>query len=107
MPAGATAPPRSLRAMSSSDELIRLSADEAFVLYDFAHRLVLDISAEETDAVFEDRGEWMALSSLLGQLETRLPQIFMPDYRERLHAARLRLRPADEADEEDSADKDH
>ncbi|MFG2019214.1 hypothetical protein [Actinomadura geliboluensis] len=59
--------------MSSSDELIRLSPDEAFVLYDFAHRLVLDISAKEVEAIFEDRGEWMALSSVLGQLETRLP----------------------------------
>ncbi|MFE9102260.1 hypothetical protein [Actinomadura geliboluensis] len=91
--------------MSSSDELIRLSPDEAFVLYDFAHRLVLDISAKEVEAIFEDRGEWMALSSVLGQLETRLPQIFMPDYRERLHAAPVRLRPLDDqADEEHGAD---
>ncbi|MFF4240130.1 hypothetical protein ACFYYL_29995 [Actinomadura geliboluensis] len=92
--------------MSSSDELIRLSPDEAFVLYDFAHRLVLDIGAKEVEAIFEDRGEWMALSSVLGQLETRLPQIFMPDYRERLHAAPVRLRPLDDqADEEHGADE--
>jgi hypothetical protein len=88
--------------MSSSDELIRLSPDEAFVLYDFAHRLVLDLSDKETGAIFEDRGEWKALSSVPGQLETPLPQIFMPDYRERLHVARLRLRPVD-----DEADKEH
>ncbi|WP_131735727.1 hypothetical protein [Actinomadura roseirufa] len=87
--------------MSSSDELIRLSPDEAFVLYDFAHRLVLDIAGEESEAIFEDRGEWSALSSVLGQLETRLPQIFMPDYRERLHAARLRLRPLDDESSEE------
>jgi hypothetical protein len=57
--------------MCSSCELIRLSRDEVFVLYDFAHRMVLDISAKETGAIFEHRGEWMALSSVLGQLETR------------------------------------
>ncbi|MFI0357187.1 hypothetical protein [Actinomadura sp. 9N407] len=92
--------------MSEPDEMIRLSPDEAFVLYDFAHRLVLDVSAKEVEAIFEDRGEWMALSSVLGQLETRLPQIFMPDYRERLHAARARLRPVDEeAVEERNADE--
>ncbi len=36
--------------MSSSDELIRLSPDEAFVLYDFAHRLVLDIARRRLHA---------------------------------------------------------
>lgn len=76
------------------------------MLYDFAHRVVLDTSAKEIEAIFEDRGEWMALSSVLGRLETLLPQIFMPDYRERLHAARVRLRPVDdEADGEHSANE--
>ncbi|WP_344941715.1 hypothetical protein [Actinomadura miaoliensis] len=66
------------------------------VLYDFAHRLVLDISVKEQEAIYVDRGEWNVLSSVLAQLETRLPEIFMPDYQERLQAARVRLRPVDE-----------
>ncbi|KAB2348568.1 hypothetical protein F8566_17500 [Actinomadura rudentiformis] len=35
---------------------------------------------------------------MLGQLESRLTEIFMLDYRERLQAARARLRPAEDTD---------
>ncbi|GAA4059518.1 hypothetical protein [Actinomadura miaoliensis] len=58
--------------------------------------MVLDISAKEEEAIFVDRGEWSALSSVLAQLETRMPEIFTWDYQEQLQAARVRPKPMDE-----------
>jgi hypothetical protein len=67
--------------VTSDGYTVRLSADQAFVLYDFAHRLILDLTADHYPGLFTDDGEWHALSALLGMLETQLPEISCPTMR--------------------------
>lgn len=82
--------------MASDEYYVWLNLDEALVLYDFAHRLVLGQDMDHHPGLFVDRGERQALSAILGNLETQLPDVFRPDYAERLKAARDRLRPGED-----------
>jgi hypothetical protein len=73
------------------DTTIILSGDEALVLFDLVSRYV-DGSALE----IVDPAEKRALWNLSALLERRLVTPFDPRYRERLEAARIRLRDPDE-----------
>ena len=66
---------------------LRLTADEALVVYEFLWKLLL---AEGAEPIAGDP-ERIALSAVLGQLERSLEQPFAPDYRELLASARRRL----------------
>ncbi|MFI6261877.1 hypothetical protein [Micromonospora sp. NPDC051006] len=68
---------------------IELSRDQALVLSDWLDKV---IGTQRFDAVAdEDVAVWSALHRISGTLETKLVEIFMPDYGERLEAARERL----------------
>lgn len=64
---------------------LRLTADEALVISDWIHRL------QDQGVPLDDEAVWMPLYRIGGTLETTLPEIFSADYRERVHAARMRL----------------
>ncbi len=69
---------------------IQLSPRQQLVLFEFLSRCV-------RDGVWnvEATAEWDVLSSLLGDLETRLAEPFRPDYGVLLEEARSALRPDD------------
>ncbi|MGN9807298.1 hypothetical protein [Micromonospora sp. L32] len=67
---------------------IELSHDQALVLSDWLDRV---IGTEGFDRLVDDPAVWSALYSISGPLETSLPELFMPDYKARLEAARERL----------------
>lgn len=65
---------------------ITLTADEALVL---SHWLDQVIGTSEFDAIVNrDRAVWASLHHLSGALEKAIPEIFAPDYANRLAAAR-------------------
>ncbi|WP_018350139.1 hypothetical protein [Longispora albida] len=75
--------------MTGDEFVIRLSRDQALVLSDWLDRMMG--TAAFDSLVNEDRAVWSPMYVISGNLETTLPEIFMPDYGERLHAARERL----------------
>jgi hypothetical protein len=72
---------------SEKDVTLRLTADEALVLFDWLHR------CEDEDAVVqpEHDGERTALFNLSALLERELVEPFRRDYRELVDQARTRL----------------
>jgi hypothetical protein len=73
----------------AEDFTIKLSRDQALVLSDWLEKM---IGTERFDAVAdEDVAVWSALHQISGALETTLAEVFMPDYGDRLEAARARL----------------
>lgn len=66
---------------------LRLTSDEALVLFDWLHR------CEDADRVLEPehRGEQAALWNLSALLERELTEPFQRDYRELVDQARARL----------------
>ncbi|NUW41179.1 hypothetical protein HT134_13650 [Nonomuraea rhodomycinica] len=68
---------------------IRLSPDQALVLSDWLDRMIG--TAEFDSLVDQDRAVWSPLYLIAGSLETSLAEVFLPDYTERLNAARERL----------------
>lgn len=68
---------------------VTLSHDQALVLSDWLYQAVGDPAFDAF--VDEDPAVWPALHQLSGTLETMLPEVFAPDYGERLTAARQRL----------------
>ncbi|MEH0937749.1 hypothetical protein [Micromonospora psammae] len=73
---------------------IKLSHDQALVLSDWLDRV---IGTAAFDRLVDDPAVWSALYSISGPLETSLPELFMPDYKARLEAARERLRGSEPA----------
>jgi hypothetical protein len=76
--------------MSTADEhevTLRLTSDEALVLFDWLHR------CEDVDRVVppEHHGEQVALWNLSALLERELAEPFQGDYRDLVDRARVRL----------------
>jgi hypothetical protein len=69
--------------------MIKLSRDQALVLSDWLYRMIG--SAEFDGFVDQDKAVWSPLYQIAGALETSLAEVFMPDYGDRLDAARQRL----------------
>jgi hypothetical protein len=69
--------------------IIKLSRDQALVLSDWLDRMIG--TAEFDGLVDRDRAVWSPLYQIAGALETWLVEVFMPDYDDRLAAARQRL----------------
>lgn len=76
----------------SEDISLGLSRDQALVLFEWLART----GAGELPAAFEDRAEQRMLWDLEAALEKRLAEPFKSDYRERLEAARSRVRDVEE-----------
>lgn len=65
---------------------LELTGDEALVLFEFLSRF------DEGSLAIEDQAEERVLWDLHGRLQKRLAEIFNPDYKALLAAARGRLR---------------
>jgi hypothetical protein len=75
--------------MSDGQVTIRLTDDEALVLSDWLEKL----QTTGLGRVVDDPAVWEPIHRISGTLDKALPGLFAPDYRERLEAARQRLRP--------------
>ncbi|HEX6681607.1 MAG TPA: hypothetical protein VF062_02380 [Candidatus Limnocylindrales bacterium] len=75
--------------MIDSGLTVTFSRDQALVLSDWLDGQMG--TARFDGLVNEDPAVWSPIYRLAGSLETRLPEIFAPDYGERLDAARRRL----------------
>ncbi|CAN5614886.1 hypothetical protein BH09BAC4_BH09BAC4_00650 [soil metagenome] len=67
---------------------IRLSKDEALILFDFLSRL----NEKENKEFFDDQAEEKTLWVIEGQLQEILIEPFMPNYKDFIIEARNRLR---------------
>ena len=67
---------------------IRLTKDEALVLFEFLSRF----NQADNNAIFEDKSEQKTLWTIEGQLEKILVEPFKPDYLDIIKEARNRLR---------------
>ncbi len=65
---------------------IKLSRDQAFVLSDWLYEVMM--RSDKLSAIVPDKAVWSAIYAISGPLETTLPEIFMPNYAERLEQAR-------------------
>jgi len=70
----------------SEDIAIRLSHDEALVLFDFFSRF-----DDSDDFTLRHNAEYLAFSRHSAQLDTALVEPFRPEYAELLRAARERI----------------
>ncbi|MFF5976805.1 hypothetical protein ACFY7C_35415 [Streptomyces sp. NPDC012769] len=68
---------------------IELTRDQAFVLSDWLYEVMM--RSDQLDAIVPDRAVWSGIYAISGTLETTLPDVFMPDYADRLEQARRRL----------------
>ncbi|MET8131557.1 hypothetical protein ABZV24_06230 [Streptomyces sp. NPDC005251] len=69
---------------------IRLTHDQAFVLSDSLYQVMFQ--SDDLEGIVRDQAVWSPIYTLSGTLDTTLSEIFMPDYSERLDAAKERLR---------------
>ena len=67
---------------------IKLTKDEALVLFDFLARF----NETEHSDIFEDQSEQKALWIIEGQLEKQLAEPFKPDYKDIITTARNKIR---------------
>ncbi len=67
---------------------IKLTKDEALVLFDFLARF----NKTEHSEIFEDQAELKTLWILEGQLEKQLVEPFRPDYIDIINEARNKIR---------------
>ncbi|MFH9750229.1 hypothetical protein [Streptomyces griseus] len=73
--------------MSDSQVTIKLTSDEALVLE--------KLQMTDLSRVVDDPAVWAPIHRIAGTLDKALPELFAPDYDQRLEAARHRLRPED------------
>ena len=57
------------------------------------------MKSDQLSAIVTDRAVWSPLHTISGTLDKALSEIFMPDYADRLNAAKRRLREATGDDE--------
>jgi hypothetical protein len=69
---------------------IRLTRDQAFVLSDWLYQVMFQ--SDDLEGFVHDRAVWSPIYSISGTLDKTLSEIFMPDYGQRLEAAKERLR---------------
>ncbi|MFF1301060.1 MULTISPECIES: hypothetical protein [unclassified Streptomyces] len=77
--------------MSDSQVMIKLTNDEALVLSHWLEQLQMT----DLSRVVDDPAVWAPIHRIAGTLDKALPELFVPDYVQRLEAARQRLRPED------------
>ncbi|MEV7283075.1 hypothetical protein AB0O01_00670 [Streptomyces sp. NPDC093252] len=77
--------------MSDSQVTIELTGDEALVLSDWLHKLQMT----DLGRVVDDPAVWAPIHRIAATLDKALPELFAPDYDQRVEAARQRLRPED------------
>ncbi|MFJ7967216.1 hypothetical protein [Streptomyces sp. NPDC096324] len=70
--------------------IIRLTPDQAFVLSDWLYQVMFQ--SDDLEGIVRDRAVWSPIRAISGTLDTTLSEIFMPDYSQRLDAAKERLR---------------
>lgn len=75
--------------MADGHITVKFTNDEALVLSHWLYRLQMTDLRRTVD----DPAVWAPIHRLSGTLDTTLPELFAPDYDERLDAARRRLRP--------------
>ena len=74
--------------MESNEITIKLTKDEALVLFEFLSRFNEDDNKE----IFQDQAEEKTLWIIEGQLEKILVEPFMPNYQDIIQEARSRIR---------------
>ncbi|MGW1989255.1 hypothetical protein [Embleya sp. NPDC001921] len=77
--------------MGDGQVTITLTNDEALVRSDWLYRLQMT----NLSRVVDDPAVWAPVHRIAGTLDKALPELFAPDYNQRLEAARERLRPED------------
>ncbi|MFI1386400.1 hypothetical protein [Embleya sp. NPDC020886] len=77
--------------MGDGQVTITLTSDEALVLSDWLYRLQMT----DLSRVVDEPAVWAPIHRIAGTLDKALPELFAPDYNQRLEAARERLRPED------------
>ncbi|WP_345610197.1 hypothetical protein [Streptomyces sanyensis] len=87
--------------MDEEPVIIQLTRDQAFVLSDWLYEVMMQ--SDKLDAIVLDRAVWSGIYAISGTLETTLPEVFMPDYADRLEQARRRLMEVVGSDEDDEA----
>jgi hypothetical protein len=88
--------------MDEEPVVIKLTRDQALVLSDWLYEAMFE--SDDLNAIVKDRAVWSPIYTISGTLDTTLAEIFMPDYSERLTAAKQRLRDAMGGDEEEASD---
>ncbi|WP_436534370.1 hypothetical protein [Actinoplanes sp. HUAS TT8] len=76
--------------MSEDNFAIKLTGDQALVLSDWLHSMMMG-SSEFNELVNRDRAVWSPLYAIAGSLDKSLVEVFRRDYRRRLEVARERL----------------
>ena len=84
--------------MNDDPVTIKLTPDQAFVLSDWLYEVTM--KSDQLSAIVTDRAVWSPLHTISGTLDKALAEIFMPDYGDRLNAARRRLLEAMGGDDE-------
>ncbi|AJC53691.1 hypothetical protein [Streptomyces sp. 769] len=77
--------------MGDGHVTIKLTSDEALVLSHWLEKLQMT----DLGRVVDDPAVWAPVHRIAGTLDKELPELFAPDYDQRLEAARRRLRPED------------
>ncbi|MEV4451700.1 hypothetical protein [Streptomyces mirabilis] len=77
--------------MSDSEVTFKLTSDEALVLSHWLEKLQMT----DLSRVVDDPAVWAPIHRIAGTLDEALPELFEPDYDQRVEAARQRLRPED------------
>ncbi|MFC5888582.1 hypothetical protein RMN57_12695 [Kitasatospora sp. CM 4170] len=76
--------------MAEEPITIKFTRDQALVLSDWLYQATYQSDVLD-DLLKTDRAVWSPIYTISGALEATLAEIFMPDYDERLKAARQRL----------------
>ena len=74
--------------MESNEITIKLTKDEALVLFEFLSRF----NENDNKEIFQDQAEEKTLWIIEGQLEKILVEPFMPNYQDIIQEARDRIR---------------
>ncbi|MFD5097888.1 hypothetical protein [Streptomyces albidochromogenes] len=86
--------------MGEERVVIKLTRDQALVLSDWLYEAMF--TSDDLSSIVRDRSVWSAIYAISGTLDTTLSEIFMPDYSERLAAAKQRLLEALGGEEEEA-----
>lgn len=77
--------------MGDGQVTVKLTSDEALVLSHWLEKLQMT----DLSRVVDDPAVWAPIHRIAGTLDKVLPELFAPDYDQRLEAARQRLRRED------------
>ncbi|MGW1806739.1 hypothetical protein [Streptomyces sp. NPDC002078] len=77
--------------MGEGQVTIKPTSDEALVLSHWLEKLQMT----DLSRVVDDPAVWAPIHRIAGTLDKALPELFAPDYDQRLEAARQRIGPED------------